>query len=421
MSRFILMVLDGFGVGAMSDAAEYKEADAIANTCLHTLEKNPGLWLPQLERLGLMNALGMEMNGMRYSREAVFGKAKLMHKGADTYYGHQEIMGTNPLASPAKLQSFASVYDAVADNLQKHGYRITEYVLEQGGRAMGVNDAVFITDNRANDPGQTFCTFGLRHLIGDEEIMKISQLVRDVVDVSRVIAHAFDDTTYEALAATLYEFAPGYSGANTIPLDMYSKNMQILHMGKAVNAAGQVSTILHQHGVPVAHISKFADIVANPSGDNYSNTDTGAILDYLKVKLKEQKNGLIAVNIQETDIAGHELNAVKYGRILKQVDDGLSEILPTLGPDDTMLVMADHGNDPENGSVLHSREHVPLMLHGAKLRPCAIGLRETLSDTAATILDYFQHDPLYASADFGKRRTENGTSFWSLIKREGNG
>ena len=33
---------------------------------------------------------------MKFSDTANFGKSELMHYGADTFMGHQEIMGTRP-------------------------------------------------------------------------------------------------------------------------------------------------------------------------------------------------------------------------------------------------------------------------------------------------------------------------------------
>ena len=94
--RFIIIVLDGFGIGAMPDAAVVRPGDEKANTLRSILEDYPDLKLPTLEKLGLMNAYGRESKCMKYSEDANFGKSELMHFGADTFMGHQEIMGTLP-------------------------------------------------------------------------------------------------------------------------------------------------------------------------------------------------------------------------------------------------------------------------------------------------------------------------------------
>ena len=58
--RFIIIVLDGFGIGAMPDAAVVRPGDEKANTLRSILEDYPDLKLPTLEKLGLMNAYGHE-------------------------------------------------------------------------------------------------------------------------------------------------------------------------------------------------------------------------------------------------------------------------------------------------------------------------------------------------------------------------
>ncbi len=58
MARFVVLVIDSFGVGAMKDVTLVRPQDAGANTCGHILSQLPHLQLPTLEKLGLINALG---------------------------------------------------------------------------------------------------------------------------------------------------------------------------------------------------------------------------------------------------------------------------------------------------------------------------------------------------------------------------
>lgn len=407
MGRFIIWVLDGFGVGAMPDAAEYRAVDAMANTCVHVLDKNPGLRLPNMEKLGLMNILGAERNGMRFSDTATFGKSKLMHFGADTFYGHQEIMGTNPVRTC--LQSFTSMYDKVAEALTAAGYRVKEYLLPNGAKAMGINDAAIVADNQANDPGQVYNVIGLSSVMPFEDILAMSRIIREQVQVTRVIAHACDDVTYPELEAAIVESWPGYGGIDTVALNIYEKNVQIRHLGYGVDETVQAPYLLGKHGVPVTHLGKFADLVANPFGKSTSCVNTEKLLGLLYDTLREQNEGLIAINVQETDLSGHEEDTAKYARILSLVDNALDTVLPLLGAEDRLIVMADHGNDPTNGSVLHSREYVPLMIYGHGVPPGDVGIRDTMSDVGATALDYFAQSGQYSGLD--KEKTQNGISF----------
>ena len=92
MKKFIVIVLDGFGIGAMDDAKTARPGDEKANTLRSILRDFPDLKLPNLEALGLMNAFGSESNCMKFSPQANYGKSELKHFGADTFMGHQEIM-----------------------------------------------------------------------------------------------------------------------------------------------------------------------------------------------------------------------------------------------------------------------------------------------------------------------------------------
>ena len=51
INRVILFVIDGFGIGALPDGADYGDADA--NTLTHLAETVDGLSLPNFEMLGL--------------------------------------------------------------------------------------------------------------------------------------------------------------------------------------------------------------------------------------------------------------------------------------------------------------------------------------------------------------------------------
>src|SRR5262249_60320 len=74
--------------------------------------------------------------------------------------------------------------------------------------------------------------------------------------------------------------------------------------------------------------------------------------------------------------------------------------------DDMCLVTADHGNDPTTPSTDHSREYVPLLIAGPRVKPgVALGTRETFADVAATLSDFFDI-----------RRTGVGRSFLREVR-----
>jgi len=62
--------------------------------------------------------------------------------------------------------------------------------------------------------------------------------------------------------------------------------------------------------------------------------------------------------------------------------------------------MADHGNDPTIGHSNHTREYVPIMIVGEKVKQANIGMRETMADVGATFSEFFNLP-----------KTAEGTSF----------
>jgi phosphopentomutase len=89
--------------------------------------------------------------------------------------------------------------------------------------------------------------------------------------------------------------------------------------------------------------------------------------------------------VQETDLAGHSQDSNWYRQLLEISDEKIEKMLPMLGDEDILLVMADHGNDPNIGHNKHTRENVPLLvLVTATVWQFAPEARSTL--TNATLL-----------------------------------
>lgn len=81
----------------MEDVPQVRPADEGANTYQHILREVPNLSLPHLRQLGLDAACGLAPAISATNTPAmVYGRAALTHFGADTFFGHQEIMNTRP-------------------------------------------------------------------------------------------------------------------------------------------------------------------------------------------------------------------------------------------------------------------------------------------------------------------------------------
>ena len=86
-------------------------------------------------------------------------------------------------------------------------------------------------------------------------------------------------------------------------------------------------------------------------------------------------------------------------------DEKIGKMLELLEDEDVLLVMADHGNDPDIGHNRHTRENVPLLIKKEGVEGIELSLRKSLSDVGASVCDYF-----------GVAAPANGKSFMELLK-----
>ena len=51
------------------------------------------------------------------------------------------------------------------------------------------------------------------------------------------------------------------------------------------------------------------------------------------------------------------------------------------------MITADHGCDPSDDSTDHTREYVPFLAIGDRVKPAALGTRSSFADVAATVCE----------------------------------
>jgi phosphopentomutase len=224
------------------------------------------------------------------------------------------------------------------------------------------------------------------------------------VDTSRVIAFGGPYTTIEHILSVVHEKNPGQWGVDAPKAKVYGKGYEVYHMGYGVNIDGQFPMIAARHGLKVHRIGKTADVL-HGEGPAYPIVDTDRVLRVLETSyLEEKEDAAFLVNIQETDLAGHAEDAEWYARLLNTTDQWLSAFLPKMAEEDLMIIMADHGNDPTIGHSNHTREYVPILAAGKRVKAVNIGKRNSMADVGATLSEFF-HLPA----------TEEGTSFLRQI------
>ncbi|MCI8376297.1 MAG: phosphopentomutase [Lachnospiraceae bacterium] len=399
--RFVVIVLDGFGIGAMEDAYRERPGDEKANTLGSILKDHPDLYLPNLERLGLMNAFGLESSRMKFSREACFGRAELKHFGADTFMGHQEIMGTLP--KKPEVHPFQEKVQKTAEHLRAKGHRV-QVREREGLRYLVCDDYVTVGDNLEADLGMCYNVTAPLDFISFQEECEIARLVREVATVGRVIVFGGTGNTMEDLYKAEEVREERFIGIASAKSKSYEQGYQCLHLGYGVDKNVQVPTLLSRAGIPVTLIGKVADIVANDGGKSISCVPTRECLRLTLEELRGMEQGFICTNVQETDLAGHSQSTSVYRQILEEADEGIGTLLEELTGEDLLIVMADHGNDPKIGHSKHTRECVPLLLYQKGRRMHPVGIRKSLSDVGASVCDYFGVCP-----------PQNGESFLHIL------
>jgi phosphopentomutase len=156
-------------------------------------------------------------------------------------------------------------------------------------------------------------------------------------------------------------------------------------------------------GIPVLAIGKINDLFAGRGVTSavHSVSDSDG-MDRLEQAVAETAEGLIFINLVDFDqLYGHRNDVEGYAGNLERFDQRLAALLPTLRTDDLLIVTADHGNDPTTPSTDHSREHVPVLVTGPRVRRGVdLGTRATFADLGQTV-----------AANFGVGPLAHGTSF----------
>jgi len=161
---------------------------------------------------------------------------------------------------------------------------------------------------------------------------------------------------------------------------------------------------------PVISIGKIADLFAGrgvTSAIHTTSDDDG--MDHVERQMAAVDRGLIFINLVDFDAQyGHRNDVEGYAANLERFDARLAALLPRLREDDLLVVTADHGNDPTTPGTDHSREYVPLLAAGPRVRRGAdLGTRKTFADLGQTVAEIFGVGPM-----------GHGTSFLKELKAD---
>jgi len=168
-----------------------------------------------------------------------------------------------------------------------------------------------------------------------------------------------------------------------------------------------VLDIAKKEGLDVIAIGKIEDIF-NGKGitDAVHTIDNMDGIDKTIEYIQKESNGIIFTNLVDFDSKyGHRRDPKGYKEALEKFDSRIPEILNSMKDNDIIIFTADHGNDPTYQGSDHTREYIPIVIYGKRVKENTnIGTRKSFADIAATISDIFKI-----------QSTGNGESFKDLI------
>lgn len=377
ISRVIVIVADGLGVGALPDAEAY--GDDGCNTLGRLVDTTKGLRLPNLETLGL-GQLG-PFSGIRTvsQPEGCFGKVAFATNAKDSLHGHWELAGLVVTDVPQQWSGDipVSVLDVVRSTSGKQtlGNRV-----EQG---LPLVEASLAEHRRTGAPIVWGDTVGVLHVAAHEGTMRredLYKLCREVRKrttrsggVSRVVAHPLTDgVSRRAWGSGRRDFA-GEPPSETL-LDGLNR------AGQLVMAVGKVNDLFGGRGVTRA-----------------SSAETPrSVLDHLEKLLSKVPRGLLWANMDIVDT-----DEATSSEALQEFDRRLPSLMAMLRPTDLLCFTADHGFDLSRATPTHSREYAPLLIYGPRLaRGVNLGVRSTAADVGQTIAEALGADRLSQGESF---------------------
>jgi phosphopentomutase len=344
--RALVVVLDACGVGALPDAADY--GDAGTNTLGHLAEAAGGLKLPTLQGLGLGSILPLD--GVPPAAAPVLhGRLHPLGAGKDSTTGHSELMGivaTTP--RPTYPDGFPG--EIVREIERISGRRVVCNAPTDGLAAIDAfgsaarDDGALIVYTSQDSVLQIAAH---EDAVPPSELHAICARVRELMTgehaVGRVIARPFAG-------------GPGSSDGR------FMRTPRRRDFALAPPSPSFLDA-LADAGVPVHAVGKVAQLFAGCAfAGVHAGATNAAALASTTTLLGELEAGFVFANLIETDeVYGHRKDVEGFHAALREIDAAVARWLALIGPDDLLILTADHGCDPLHRGTDHTREHAPLL------------------------------------------------------------
>lgn len=370
MKRVFLFVLDSCGAGAMPDSESF--GDIGVNT-LRSCASSPKLNIPNMVSCGLGNIDGLDFLGTVNAPVGAYGKLAESSMGKDTTIGHWEIAG---IISPNPLPTYPDGFP--------------EEILEPFKQATGRG----ILANCPMSGTEVITKFGEEHVkTGDLIVYTSADSVFQIAAHEEVVPI---DKLYEYchIARKLLQGKHGMGRVIARPF-----------VGDAVNGFKRTSNrhdysleppkdtlldVIKANGLDSIAVGKIYDIFAGKgTTEHVYNTSNANGLEHAMHYADQDFHGLCFINLVDFDMVyGHRRDVDGYALALNEFDQWLPKFMEKLGDEDLVMITADHGCDPAyTATTDHTREYIPLLVLGKKVKPVNLGTRTGFDRIAATIAE----------------------------------
>ena len=368
MKRVFLIVLDSLGIGAAPDAEKF--GDVGANT-LKSVYETGTLFVPTLKELGLFNIDGVDFCEGVTSPRAAQVRLREISLGKDTTIGHWEIAGivsksplpTYPDGFPSEVISEFEAACGVGTLCNKP-YSGTEVIKDYGKEHTQTGKLIVYTS-----ADSVFQIAANEAVYPPEKLYEYCKIARKILTgkhaVGRVIARPFIENDGKYIrTANRRDFS--LTPPKSTMLDAISD------AGLQVISVGKINDIFAARGITEAIIS-------------HGNTEGMKITSELQ---KRDFSGLAFINLVDFDSQyGHRQDAFGYANALTEFDAWLPEFLENMQDSDALIITADHGCDPSDTSTDHTREYVPLLVFGKRIKAEGLGTKNSFGTVAKLVTD----------------------------------
>jgi len=394
--RAVILMMDSFGIGNAEDAAQFH--DEGADTLGHIAAVRGHLNIPNLAALGLLKAAkastGKEVmtgpqTAARVDLPSKYGFMREISRGKDTSSGHWEMAGC-PVnfdwgyfkpdypSFPPELVNEICTKAGLSGILGNKAASGTAIIDELGEEHIKTGKPICYTS-----ADSVFQIAAHEKYFGLDKLYKVCEAAFECVkpyNIARVIARPFVGEKKGEFTRTKNRHDYSVTPPNITVLD------EIKNAGGHVISIGKISDIFAKQGITKA-------------------VKASGLPELWDVTLQEAKTApdfsLVFTNFVDFDMVwGHRRDVEGYAKGLEYFDTRLPDLAAQLQENDIVFITADHGCDPTYKGTDHTREHVPVIMFGKRVKPQFLGGRDTYADIGQTLADYFKLPPLNVGKSF---------------------